>query len=225
MVEWPEPGECGLAGARLRVEARARGREDAGEWKAGEVSRRAARLAGLLSVPCVAEAAARDGWDVGATPDGTFHMTPYEFQDVYLGALGEFAGKAILEGSLAGYRLTRGPAELAERAGDYLVVGPDGNDTGVWVDFKHYRVGAYVAYASGRASEGSLDEGRKFSEKAESVGARRLLVVNVLADEAAGGLGVKSLEGGKVVTFPFLVKDGEVSSDMVWSIRNAIVSA
>ena len=225
MVEWPEPGECGLAGARRRVEARARGREDAGEWKVGEVSRRAARLAGLLSVPCVAEAAARDGWDVGATPDGTFHMTPYEFQDVYLGALGEFAGKAILEGSLTGYRLTRGPAELAERAGDYLVVGPDGNDTGVWVDFKHYRVGAYVAYASGRATEGSLDEGRKFSEKAESVGARRLLVVNVLADEAAGGLGVKSLEGGKVVTFPFLVKDGEVSSDMVWSIRNAIVSA
>ena len=48
--------------------------------------------------------------------------------------------------------------------------------------FKHYRIGAYIAYVrDGREAS----DAERFRAKAQKVGAKRLLIVNVLADEAA----------------------------------------
>lgn len=98
----------------------------------------------LLSIQEVRERWSHDGVPAMPQPAATAHMTPYMFQAVYLGELGESAGRAIFEAYYDGrYSLARGDAAHAETGGDFEVLDAAGNKTGVWIDFKHYRIGAY----------------------------------------------------------------------------------
>lgn len=65
--------------------------------KVRQVSQAAARVPELLSIREVRERWSRDGVPSTLQPAATAHMTPYMFQAVYLGELGESAGRAIFE--------------------------------------------------------------------------------------------------------------------------------
>lgn len=148
-------------------------------------------------------------------------MTPYMFQAVYLGELGESAGREIFEAYYDGrYSLTRGDAAHAETGGDFEVLDAAGNKTGVWIDFKHYRIGAYIAYVrDGREAS----DAERFGAKAQKVGAKRLIIVNVLADEAALECVPKALGAeGTVFSVPYMAADGAINLEMMEAIRRAI---
>ena len=185
------------------------------------VSQEAARVSELIAIPEVERRWRSDGVSVRLCRPATAHMTPYMFQAVYLGALGEAAGRAIFEAYFDGvYRLTRGAAGNAERCGDYLVLDSNGGDTGVWIDFKHYRIGAYEQYAAGGREK---NDAERYEEKLAAVGAKRVLIVNVLADDAARGLRSKSVNGsGTVRSVPFMAADGAIDIEMMEAIRRAI---
>ena len=118
------------------------------------------------------------------------------------------------------YSLTRGDAAHAETGGDFEVLDAAGNTTGVWIDFKHYRIGAYIAYVrDGRESS----DAERFRAKAQKVGAKRLLIVNVLADEAALECVPKALDAeGTVFSVPYMVADGAINLEMMEAIGRAI---
>lgn len=189
--------------------------------KVRQVSQAAARVPELLSIREVRERWSRDGVPSTLQPAATAHMTPYMFQAVYLGELGESAGRAIFEAYYDGrYSLTRGDAAHAETGGDFEVLDAAGNKTGVWIDFKHYRIGAYIAYVrDGREAS----DAERFRAKAQKVGAKRLLIVNVLADEAALECVPKALDAeGAVFSVPYMAADGAINLEMMEAIRRAI---
>lgn len=186
-----------------------------------QVSQAAARVPELLSIREVRERWSRDGVPTTLQPAATVHMTPYMFQAVYLGELGESAGRAIFEAYYDGrYSLSRGDAAHAETGGDFEVLDAAGNTTGVWIDFKHYRIGAYIAYVrDGREAS----DAERFRAKAQKIGAKRLLIVNVLADEAALECVPKALDAeGTVVSVPYMAADGAINLEMMEAIRRAI---
>lgn len=189
--------------------------------KVRQVSQTAARVPELLSIREVRERWSRDGVPAMLQPAATAHMTPYMFQAVYLGELGESAGRAIFEAYYDGrYLLARGDAAHAETGGDFEVLDAAGNKTGVWIDFKHYRIGAYEAY---RRSGGETTDAERFKAKAQKVGAKRLLIVNVLADEAALELRQKPIDDeGMVFSFPYMATDGAINLEMMEAIGRAI---
>ena len=95
-----------------------------------------------------------------------------------------------------------------------------GNKTGVWIDFKHYRIGAYEAY---RRNGGEATDAERFKAKAQKVGAKRLLIVNVLADEAALELRQKTIDDeGMVFSFPYMAADGAINLEMMEAVGRAI---
>lgn len=189
--------------------------------KVRQVCQAAARVPELLSIREVRERWSRDGVPATLQPAATAHMTPYMFQAVYLGELGESAGRAIFEAYYDGrYSLARGDAAHAETGGDFEVLDAAGNKTGVWIDFKHYRIGAYEAY---RRSGGETTDAERFKAKAQKVGAKRLLIVNVLADEAALKLRQKPIDDeGMVFSFPYMAADGAINLEMMEAIGRAI---
>lgn len=189
--------------------------------KVRQVSQAAARVPELLSIREVRERWSRDGVPSTLQPAATAHMTPYMFQAVYLGELGESAGRAIFEAYYDGrYSLSRGDAAHAETGGDFEVLDVAGNKTGVWIDFKHYRIGAYIAYVrDGREAS----DAERFRARAQKVGAKRLLIVNVLADEAALECVPKALDAeGTVFSFPYMAADGAISLEMMEAVGRAI---
>ena len=189
--------------------------------KVRQVSQAAARVPELLSIREVRERWSRDGVPATLQPAATVHMTPYMFQAVYLGELGESAGRAIFEAYYDGrYSLTRGDAAHAETGGDFEVLDAAGNKTGVWIDFKHYRIGAYIAYVrDGREAS----DAERFRAKAQKVGAKRLLIVNVLADGAALECVPKALDAeGTVFSVPYMAADGAINLEMMEAIGRAI---
>lgn len=186
-----------------------------------QVSQTAARVPELLSIREVRERWSRDGVPTTLQPAATAHMTPYMFQAVYLGELGESAGRAIFEAYYDGrYSLTRGDAAHAETGGDFEVLDAAGSKTGVWIDFKHYRIGAYIAYVrDGREAS----DAEHFRAKAQKVGAKRLLIVNVLADEAALECVPKALDAeGTVFSVPYMATDGAINLEMMEAVHRAI---
>lgn len=186
-----------------------------------QVSQTAARVPELLSIREVRERWSRDGVPTTLQPAATAHMTPYMFQAVYLGELGESAGRAIFEAYYDGrYSLTRGDAAHAETGGDFEVLDAAGNKTGVWIDFKHYRIGAYIAYVrDGREAS----DAERFRAKAQKVGAKRLLIVNVLADGAALECVPKALDAeGTVFSVPYMATDGAINLEMMEAVHRAI---
>ena len=204
-----------------RLEERCRYNEGLKGAKVRQVSQMAARVSELLSIREVRERWSRDGVPTTLQPAATVHMTPYMFQAVYLGELGESAGRAIFEAYYDGcYSLTRGDVAHAETGGDFEVLDAAGNKTGVWIDFKHYRIGAYEAY---RRNGGDATDAERFKAKAQKVGAKRLLIVNVLADEAALELRQKTIDDeGMVFSFPYMAADGAISLEMMEAIGRAI---
>ena len=66
------------------------------------------------------------------------------------------------------------------------------------------------------------DEAAKFEHKADSVSAKALIVVNLLADDAAAELAPRPLVGGRVWSIPYLVHDGKVDDRSIMILKGLI---
>ena len=224
LIEWASRGEADTHAARRRLASRVSLLKDRGDWGGvREVSQAAARLDQIVSVPAVMNWFEENGYQTAAAAD-VMHMTPYEYQCVYLGALGEAAGLAILQDRLSSsWAFTRGEAGKAEIAGDFEVLTAAGEPTGVWIDMKHYLLSAYLRYGAGRATEDGLGEAERYREKAEKVGAKLVIAVNLLDDPETRGL-FAELRGERLASVPCLIRDGEVDDQMVRRIDELIRS-
>lgn len=219
-IEFMREGETSTRPAELRLRERVGGKK-----RIGSVSQENARFGEIVSVPCVAQRFKDLGFPTEPSSPGLYLPTVYGHVTQYLGFLGELAGSALfdefcrpLDGT--SWSLTRGEDDKAERGGDFEVL-VDGEHTGVWIDFKHYRLGSYFS----RAWEmDGLDAAKRFDEKAASVDAKLLIVCNVLADEAAMGLKPKAL-GERCACIPYLVKDGLPDWQMLGELERLVSDA
>lgn len=132
------------------------------------VSEEDARLAQILSYPGLKDYFIHHGW---ATEFGTgpYIMSPVLFQNIYKGALGEVAGKFILEKEL---RLKLQDIEDPEKFELFDFVA----DRNIFFDFKHWKWNMQVAESPMRA---------KVLKKLDAVGGRRAFIVNLFSDGAS----------------------------------------
>lgn len=128
------------------------------------VSEEEARLAQILLYPGLKEYFIHHGW---ATEFGTgpYIMSPVLFQNIYKGALGEVAGKFILEKEL-GVPLQEIEDPAKFESFDFVADGD------VFFDFKHWKWNMQV-------EERPMRE--KVLEKLDAVGGKRAFIVNLAA--------------------------------------------
>lgn len=129
------------------------------------VSEEEARLAQILSYPGLKEHFINHGW---ATEFGTgpYIMSPVLFQNIYKGALGEVAGKFILEKELG---LILQEIEDPEKFESFDFV----TDGDVFFDFKHWKWNMQVEESPMRA---------KVLKKLDAVGGKKAFIVNLFSD-------------------------------------------
>ena len=129
------------------------------------VSEEEARLAQILSYPGLKEHFINRGW---ATEFGTgpYIMSPVLFQNIYKGALGEAAGKFILEKELG---LILQEIEDPEKFESFDFV----TDGDVFFDFKHWKWNMQVEGSPMRA---------KVLKKLDAVGGKKAFIVNLFSD-------------------------------------------
>ncbi|MCQ2799933.1 MAG: hypothetical protein MJ228_04150 [Bacilli bacterium] len=121
----------------------------------------------LMAVPYIKQYFISNGYATEFTPN-EFILIPNIMRNIYMGALGEAAGKCIFDG-----KIKRRIAEITdpakfERFDFQLVENPD-----VFIDFKNWNRSSQV---DGQSYE------TKCSEKLDSVGGKHLLVVNMFSN-------------------------------------------
>lgn len=154
-----------------------------------EVSERAAGLGLLARVPEVRELFERQGWPLVWDPVGVM-MNPAYFQNVYLGVIGEQAGKAILESRVRGINLEPIVDPRKFEKFDFTIAG-----TNVYVDFKNWRA---PGLASGQV--------QWIREKMGMVGATHALVINLLRTDELRDKKCEEIDGG-ILAVPYLIDD------------------
>ena len=132
----------------------------------------------------------REGWSL-TWEASAIAMNPAFFRNVYLGAIGEQAGKAVLESRIR--NLTLDPIEDPRKFEkfDYVVSGTD-----VYVDFKHWR--------SPDASGGRYVDWIR--EKMKRVGATHALIANLVCNDDLRNKKCEEIEGG-ILSVPYLIDD------------------
>ena len=143
-------------------------------------------------------------------------MSPILYQNIYKGALGEVAGKYILE-DLTGVRLKdicNSQDYLEEDARkyekfDYQIEGRNGE----YVDFKHWTVNTKY----------NQDEVfTKIRQKMEYVDAKRVYIINIVKPNSPYRI-IKS-EDGRIVTIPYLIdSEGHVDEEIKTKIMEEIL--
>ena len=213
-IEFPLPDEDTTDAALERIKGR-HAKEPGARFDVVSLDR--ARFGQILAIPEVARDFEAQGYRTDYPGKAIYFYTPYAFISEFLGVLGEAAGYAILDAAFGdAYALDRGVAAQAERGGDFEVLARDGRRTRVWLDFKHYCMAAYLGQSSAE------DEAAKFEHKADSVSAKALIVVNLLADDAAAELAPRPLVGGRVWSIPYLVHDGKVDDRSIMILKGLI---
>ena len=166
------------------------------------VSDQAARLDVLGGVDVTRRLFESRGWPLSWRATGHM-MCPSLFTNVYLGAIGEQAGKAILEAYVPTFSLRPITDGTKFEKFDFVVDGTD-----VYIDFKNWSVR--------REREDDL---AKIARKMVSTEASCCLVVNLMAgDEFAGFLGNEVRTN--VFEVPYLIDaEGKVASDRIIELR------
>ena len=167
------------------------------------VNEEESRLEQILKYPGMKTYFKENGW---STSFGTEEkiLSPVLFQNIYKGALGEVAGKFIFSKEL-GIQL----AEISEPEKfeffDYEIA------EGVYVDFKHWKYG----YPDERAKK--LQE---IKNKMDAIKARKVFVVNIVADEQWGIQGTR--EGG-IIEIPRLIdNEGRIDKEVVKYLKGEV---
>ena len=180
-----------------------------------EVSHQAVRLDVILNYPGLKEYFVQQGYATEFTAE-KYIMSPILYQNIYKGALGEVAGKYILE-DLTGVRLKdicNSQDYLEEDARkyekfDYQIEGRNGE----YVDFKHWTVNTKY----------NQDEVfTKIRQKMEYVGAQRVYIINIVKPSSPYRI-IKS-EDGRIVTIPYLIdSEGHVDEEIKTKIMEEIL--
>lgn len=133
----------------------------------GEVSEENARLSLILQFPGMREYFEQNGWATSFEPSD-YILSPALFHNIYKGALGEMAGRFILE-QILGISLTEiTDPEYFERF-DFIL------KDGIYLDFKHWK-------PSMKTDDAKMRE--KIQNKLDSVHGKRAYIINLIAPEA-----------------------------------------
>lgn len=155
-----------------------------------EVSDRGARLDVLARVPEARKLFEQEDWPLKWKASG-IAMNPAFFRNMYVGAIGEQVGKAILESRIRD--LTLYPIEDPSKFEkfDFVVSGTD-----VYVDFKHWR-------SPDISGERYVDWIR---EKMRRIGATHALIANLVCSDELRDKRCEEIEGG-ILSVPYLIND------------------
>lgn len=168
-----------------------------------EVSEAEARLQEILRYPGMKEYFTRQGW---ATTFSCcdYIMSPALFHNIYKGALGEAAGKFILEDAL-GLSLTEIEDPACFELFDYQL-----SDT-VYVDFKHWKRSMYM-------DDGEMRE--KCRQKLEQLHGKRVYIINLLQPE--GTASSRTVDESIVEISGLLQANGTLNPDALELLRREL---
>lgn len=220
-IELPRKGDVGTEDAAARLRNAIASEPGWSGARVGVVSAEAARLPELLAIPSVKAIFDERGYQT-EFPPSRFFLSPYAFQCVYLGALGEVTGEAFFAEAFGGeYSLARGRLDYIEDVGDFEIMGPDGSSTLWWLDDKHYDLGAYLAHGKAVLK----DDVSRYERKVVGRDVKGIIVANVLDEQMAAPYSAARLGGaGEILSVPRLFRDGFVDPGAAREIRNAIES-
>ncbi|MPN30502.1 hypothetical protein SDC9_177973 [bioreactor metagenome] len=122
-------------------------------------------------------------------------LSPVLFNNIYKGALGEVAGKFILEKEL-GVRLNEIEDENRFEFFDFEI------SKDVYVDFKHWKFNY--------TEENSREKAKKEIEsKLNQINGKKVYIINIISD---GKFSIHKQRDGKIIEIPFLINSsGEVN--------------
>lgn len=169
-----------------------------------EVSEEDARLPQILRYPGMKAYFTQQGWAT-TFGDGAYILSPVLFQNIYKGALGEAAGKFILERELGlCLKEIEDPAQFEYF--DFVT------EDGIYFDFKHWKSNMRVNQTAMRT---------KALRKLDAVGGKRALIVNLFSD----GQSVPSRTSDeRLIEVPgLLLPTGQVEPSALAYIRRCIL--
>lgn len=169
-----------------------------------EVSSKSARLDVILMYEPI-----RQLWDAKGYAkcfcDANMLLTPVLFTNIYKGAIGELAGKIILEHELKDIRLKEieDPAKFEKF--DYCIEGAEN----IYIDFKHWNINTEFE------EETTIKD---ICEKMEMIGAEKAFIVNII--KPGKKVKARSFNNGKVITVPYLIdENGKVAESMIQNFK------
>jgi len=134
-------------------------------------------------------------------------MSPALYNNIYKGALGEVAGRYILEQSTS---LNLKDIEDGSRF-EYFDFEVDGEE-GVYVDFKHWNT-ASAPYNDRDQTD------KEIRSKMDRIHAKKVFIIGVLKDSDSEPS--KSADG-RIITIPYLIdKNGNIAKEMIKQIEEA----
>ena len=144
------------------------------------------RLTGLVRIPAVKKAFQEKNYALSFKSNDSM-ILPVVYQNIYKGAVGEVAGRAILEDK--GIELAEIIDTTKFEKFDYCLA----NNKDVYIDFKNWS----------EYSQEKRDEYRqKCLSKLEKIGGRRVFIINVVADDFY----IHKSYGGKIIEISTLCK-------------------
>ena len=154
--------------------------------KAIKIDEYGTRLTSLVRIPAVKKAFQEKNYALSfKSNDGM--ILPVVYQNIYKGAVGEIAGRAILEDK--GIQLAEITDTTKFEKFDYCLA----NNKDVYIDFKNWS----------EYSQEKRDEYRqKCLSKLEKIGGRRIFIINVVADDFY----IHKSYGGKIIEISTLCK-------------------
>ncbi len=165
-----------------------------------EVSETDARLDVMMNYPGLKEFFVRYGYATGFE-ENEYIMSPVLYHNIYKGALGEVAGKFILENE-RGIHLSEITTPDRFEFFDFEM-SPD-----VYVDFKNWK----FTYAQDRQK--TLEE---ISRKLDTIGAKRAYIINIIADDSY--VPTSSVDG-RIIEIPGIIDEkGMIIQDAMNKIK------
>lgn len=144
------------------------------------------RLTGLVRIPAVKKAFQEKNYALSFTSNDGM-ILPVVYQNIYKGAVGEVAGRAILEDK--GIQLAEITDTTKFEKFDYCLA----NNKDVYIDFKNWS----------EYSQEKRDEYRqKCLSKLEKIGGRKVFIINVVADDFY----IHKSYGGRIIEISTLCK-------------------
>ncbi|MBY6105310.1 hypothetical protein KUW19_02285 [Ferrimonas balearica] len=200
------------------------------EWKANEyrffeqsrspikrVSEAQSQLSIFMQNEAVREYFQTHGYATQWPQDASYVLTPPMFTNIYLGALGEEVGKAVLLHQ--GFTFEPLPAEHFEDFDDIIAL----NEQSALIDFKHWDLASWRSLHEGQRQE----EMMKYSTKLSNLGLQKLVFCNMLKqgnepisyfDERFNPL--PNALGSSIIAIPNLLceHDGSVNLDAITAL-------
>ncbi|MBP3717644.1 MAG: hypothetical protein J6I79_09145 [Paludibacteraceae bacterium] len=171
-----------------------------------EVSAGSARLDQVLNYPGM-RAYFEEKEYATSFKENKYIMSPTMFTNIYKGALGEEAGKFILEYEI-GIRL----ADMDQDKYEYFDYQIEGHE-GIYIDFKHWR---------SCMLQNTEEVMEHIMKKKEKIGAKKVLIIGLLNEGDGEARIVTNVSG--IITVPYLIdENGVVNESFINELRKTIL--